>query len=354
VAGSCWYYLRYLDPDNGRQFCDRKAERYWMAPTADNDIGGVDIYVGGAEHAVLHLLYARFWHKVLYDLGCVSTPEPFAKLFNQGMILSFTYRDSRDVSWPHDQVDLTGEAPVLKATGEKLTVSVEKMSKSLRNVVTPDEVIGQYGADTFRLYEMFMGPLDASKPWNTQDVPGVYRFLNRVWRMIVGSEDQKALLSEGDGDQAVEKALHRLIRKVGEDIVAMKFNTAIAAMMEFINVVYKAGRIEKGQAERFVLLLAPFAPHIAEELWRQLGHDGSLAYEPWPAYDESMLVEDTIELPVQVNGKLRARITVPANASQEEIVDAALSNERIAELVQGKEIIKKIVVPGKLVNIVVK
>ena len=361
-AGSCWYYLRYLDSGNGNHFCGPVAERYWLAPTADNDIGGVDLYVGGAEHAVLHLLYARFWHKVLHDLGCVSTSEPFAKLFNQGMILSFTYRDGRDVSWPHDQVDLTGEAPVLKATGEKLTVSVEKMSKSLRNVVTPDEVIGQYGADTFRLYEMFMGPLDASKPWNTQDVPGVYRFLNRVWRMIVGSEDQKALLSKGDGggegDPAVEmemeKALHRLIRKVGEDIVAMKFNTAIAAMMEFINVVYKAGRIEKGQAERFVLLLAPFAPHIAEELWQQLGHDGSLAYEPWPAYDESMLVEDTIELPVQVNGKLRARITVPANASQEEILNAALSNERIAEMVQGKEIIKKIVVPGKLVSIVVR
>jgi leucyl-tRNA synthetase len=359
-AGSCWYYLRYLDSGNGNHFCGPVAERYWLAPTADNRIGGVDLYVGGAEHAVLHLLYARFWHKVLYDLGCVSTSEPFAKLFNQGMILSFTYRDGRDVSWPHDQVDLTGEAPVLKATSEKLTVSVEKMSKSLRNVVTPDEVIGQYGADTFRLYEMFMGPLDASKPWNTQDVPGVYRFLNRVWRMIVGSEDQKALLSEGggEGDPAVEmemeKALHRLIKKVGQDIVAMKFNTAIAAMMEFINIVYKAGRIEKGQAERVILLLAPFAPHIAEELWKQLGHDGSLAYEPWPAYDESMLVEDTIDLPVQVNGKLRARITVPANASQEEILNAALSNERIAEMVQGKEIIKKIVVPGKLVNIVVK
>jgi leucyl-tRNA synthetase len=333
----------------------------------------VDLYVGGAEHAVLHLLYARFWHKVLHDLGCVSTSEPFAKLFNQGMILSFTYRDGRDVSWPHDQVDLTGEAPVLKATGEKLTVSVEKMSKSLRNVVTPDEVIGQYGADTFRLYEMFMGPLDASKPWNTQDVPGVYRFLNRVWRMIVGSEDQKALLSKGDGggegDPAVEmemeKALHRLIRKVGEDIVAMKFNTAIAAMMEFWNVVCKerdwiaqrewvSGVILKSQFERFVLILAPFAPHLAEEIWGRLGHEQSLAYEPWPAYDESMLVEDTIELPVQVNGKLRARITVPAGAGQDEILQAALANERIAEMVQGKEIIKKIVVPGKLVSIVVR
>jgi len=353
-AGSCWYYLRYLDPDNGRQFCDRHAERYWMAHSADNKVGGVDLYVGGAEHAVLHLLYSRFWHKVLHDLGFVSTGEPFARLFNQGMILSFTYRDGRDVSWPHDQVDLTGEAPVLKATGEKLAVSVEKMSKSLRNVVTPDDVIRQYGADTFRLYEMFMGPLDASKPWNTQDVPGVHRFLNRVWRMILGSEDAKPMLSQEPGDQAVEKTLHRLTKKVGEDIVALKFNTAIAAMMEFINVVYKAGRIGKGQAERFVLLLAPFAPHIAEELWRQLGHGESLAYEPWPAVDKAMLVEDTIELPVQVNGKLRARITVPAAAGQDEILQAALANERIAEMVQGKEVVKKIVVPGKLVNIVVK
>jgi leucyl-tRNA synthetase len=353
-AGSCWYYLRYLDSGNARQFCDRRIERYWLAPTADNDIGGVDLYVGGAEHAVLHLLYSRFWHKVLYDLGCVSTSEPFAKLFNQGMILSFTYRDGRGVSWPHDQVDLTGEAPILKATGEKLAVSVEKMSKSLRNVVTPDEVIEKYGADTFRLYEMFMGPLDASKPWNTQDVPGVHRCLNRVWRMVLGSEDQKALLADGAGPADVEKALHRLIKKVGDDIVAMKFNTAIAAMMEFINVVYKAGRIGKGQAGRLVLLLAPFAPHIAEELWRHLGHEGSLAYEPWPACDEAMFAEDTIELPVQVNGKLRARITVPAAASQDEILQAALANERIAEMVQGKEIIKKIVVPGKLVNIVVR
>jgi leucyl-tRNA synthetase len=353
-AGSCWYYLRYLDSGNGNRFCGPAAERYWLAPTADNAVGGVDLYVGGAEHAVLHLLYSRFWHKVLYDLGFVSTSEPFAKLFNQGMILSFTYRDGRGVSWPHDQVDLTGQTPVLKATGEKLAVSVEKMSKSLRNVVTPDEVIEKYGADTFRLYEMFMGPLDASKPWNTQDVPGVHRFLNRVWRMILGSEDQKSLLADGAGPADVEKALHRLTKKVGEDIVAMKFNTAIAAMMEFINVVYKAGRIGKGQAERLVLLLAPFAPHIAEELWEQIGHDGSLAYEPWPAYDEAMLAEDTIELPVQVNGKLRARITAPAAASQDDILRAALAHERIAEMVQGKEVVKKIVVPGKLVNIVVR
>jgi len=352
-AGSCWYYLRYLDAGNDEQFCDPRAEQYWMGPTGDG-LGGVDLYVGGAEHAVLHLLYARFWHKVLFDLGHISTPEPFGKLFNQGMILSFTYRDSRDVSWPYEKVDLTGETPVLKETGEKLTVSIEKMSKSLRNVVTPDDVIAKYGADTFRLYEMFMGPLDAAKPWNTQDVPGVHRFLNRTWRMILGSEDQKSMLCDAGGDPDVEKALHRLIQKVGDDVLAMKFNTAIAAMMEFVNVVYKAGKIERGQAERLVLLLAPFAPHICEELWQQLGHEGSMAYEPWPTYDESMLAENTVELPVQVNGKVRARITVPVDADKDTILQAALAQERIAEMTAGKQIVKQIVVPGKLVNLVAK
>ncbi len=352
-AGSCWYFLRYLNSDNNEQFCDPQAEQYWMGPTGDG-IGGVDLYVGGAEHAVLHLLYARFWHKVLYDLGHVSTPEPFAKLFNQGMILSFTYRDARGVSMSYDQVDLTGETPVLKTTGEKLTTTIEKMSKGLRNVVTPDDVVAQHGADTLRLYEMFMGPLDSSKPWNTQDVPGVHRFLNRAWRMIVGDEDQKPMLADSDGDPDVEKALHRLVKKVGEDIVAMKFNTAIAAMMDFVNVAYRAGRIEQSQAERFLLLLAPFAPHIAEELWQRLGHAESLAYEPWPKYDEAMLVEDTVEIPVQINGKLRARINVAADADKDAILEAALAEERIAEMTAGKQVVKQIVVPGKLVNLVVK
>ncbi len=205
-----------------------------------------------------------------------------------------------------------------------------------------------------RLYEMFMGPLDSSKPWNTQDVPGVHRFLNRAWRMIVGDEDQKPMLADADGDPDVEKALHRLVKKVGEDIVAMKFNTAIAAMMDFVNVAYRAGRIEQSQAERFLLLLAPFAPHIAEELWQRLGHAESLAYEPWPKYDESMLVEDTVELPVQINGKLRARINVAVDADKDAILEAALAEERIAEMTAGKQIVKQIVVPGKLVNLVVK
>ncbi|MEN6663764.1 MAG: leucine--tRNA ligase [Phycisphaerae bacterium] len=353
-AGSCWYYLRYLDPDNDNRFVDAGIEKYWMAPSETNRSGGVDLYVGGAEHAVLHLLYSRFWHKVMFDLGHVSTSEPFGKLFNQGMITSFTYRDRRGISMPYDAIDFTGDKPILKATGEELAISVEKMSKALKNVVNPDDVIGQYGADTFRLYEMFMGPLDASKPWNTRDVPGVHRFLQRVWRMIAGAEENAPLLSAEAPDEQVERALHRLIKKVGEDYRAMKFNTAIAAMMEFVNAVFKAGRIARGQAERFVLLLAPMAPHVAEELWLVLGHENSLAYEPWPAFDEAMIVENTVELAVQVNGKMKARITAPADAAEADVIAAALADPAVAAAVQGKQMVKKIVVPGRLVNLVVK
>ena len=364
-AGSCWYYLRFLDPKNTKALCDRKVEQYWMAPPAkaargrEDGIpslqsagGGVDLYVGGAEHAVLHLLYARFWHKVLYDLGCVSTPEPFARLFNQGMILSFAYRDRRGVYVGYEDVDTSGERPRHKKTGEELSEGIEKMSKSLKNVVTPDEVIGQYGADTIRLYEMFMGPLEGSKPWNTRDVPGVHRFLHRVWRMICGSDDQAALLGEGGED--IERALHRLVRKVGADIPAMKFNTAIAAMMEFVNAVYKGGSVSKGQAERFVLVLAPFAPHIAEELWQRLGHKATLAQEPWPRFDPAMVAESEVELPVQVNGKVRGRITVAADAAEGDVIAAAMAEPKVASAIAGKAIVRRIVVPGKLVNLVVK
>ena len=392
-AGSCWYYLRYLDPKNDGRLVGVEAERYWMDDT------GVDLYVGGAEHAVLHLLYSRFWHKVLYDRGCVSSPEPFGRLFNQGMITSFTYRDRRGVSIAYDKVDLAGEKPVHKETGEVLAVSIEKMSKALKNVINPDDVIRQHGADTFRLYEMFMGPLEASKPWNTRDIPGVHRFCQRVWRMILGDEERAGMVGAGVAgvspasstgvpavsitgvppvsgggtgfparaaqpgkavppapvpQDEVERALHRLIKKVGEDIEAMKFNTAIAAMMEFVNTVYAEGRITVSQAERFVLVLAPFAPHLAEEIWQRLGHGQSLAHEPWPTFDPARLVEATVEIPVQVNGKLRGRVTVPADADADAIVAAALADARIAELTAGKTIVKKIVVPGKLVNLVVK
>jgi len=359
-AGSCWYYLRFLDPHNDNALVDPEIERYWMGPSAKSatrtlqSLAGVDLYVGGAEHAVLHLLYARFWHKVLYDLGFVSTSEPFGRLFNQGMIRSFAYRDRRGVYVGYDKVDLSGDRPRHKDTLEELAESVEKMSKSLKNVVNPDEVIAQYGADTFRLYEMFMGPLEASKPWNTRDVPGAHRFLNRVWRMILGDEDNRPLMSDQSGAEEVERALHRLIRKVGEDIESMKFNTAIAAMMDFVNTVFRVGAVSREQCGRFVLVLAPFAPHIAEELWQRLGHDRSLSREPWPAYDEAMLADETLHLGVQVNGKLRGRITVAAGASSDEVLQAALADPKIAAAVKGRNVVKKIVVPGKLVSLVVK
>jgi len=352
-AGSCWYYLRYLDNANDETFVDPAVEQYWMAPSEANPTGGVDLYIGGAEHAVLHLLYARFWHKVLFDLGLVSTVEPFGRLFNQGMIRSFAYRDQRGVYLGYDEVDATGDTPVHAATGEEVTESIEKMSKSLKNVVNPDVVIGDYGADTFRLYEMFMGPLEASKPWNTRDVPGVHRFLQRTWRMVCGGEELEDLLADAP-DADVERALHKVIKKVGEDYEAMKFNTAIAAMMEFVNAVFRAGKITTDQAERFTLILAPLAPHIAEELWQRLGHESSLAYEPWPAHDEAMLVETTVELAVQVNGKMRGRITVPADATDDDVIALALAQEKVAADVEGKTIVKKIVVPGRLVNLVAR
>jgi leucyl-tRNA synthetase len=313
----------------------------------------VDLYVGGAEHAVLHLLYARFWHKVLYDLGHVSTPEPFARLFNQGMIRSFAYRDGRGVAIGYDDIDFRQDGAFLKATGERLTEDGQKMSKSRGNVVNPDQVITEYGADSMRLYEMFMGPLEASKPWNTRDVPGVNRFLQRVWRMIVGDQDNRSMLAE-PGAEDIERALHKTIKKVGGDIEAMRFNTAISAMMEFVNAVYRASRLSKSQARRFVLILAPFAPHLAEDLWQQLGGGESLAYEPFPDYDDALLADQTLELPVQVNGKLRSRIVVAADAGQAAVLAAALADGKIAASLVGKEIVKKIVVPGKLVNIVVR
>ena len=358
-AGSCWYYLRYLDPDNDEHFCDPEIEKYWMGASQDNPLGGVDLYIGGAEHAVLHLLYARFWHKVLYDLGHVTSPEPFGKLFNQGMIRSFAYRDPRGVCVGYDDIDISGDRPLQKSTGAELTESVEKMSKSLKNVVNPDDVIADYGADTFRLYEMFMGPLDASKPWNTRDIPGMHRFLRRVWRMVAGDEDSdgnvtESLIVGGGADEDIERQLHKLIKKVGEDYDALKFNTAIAALTEFVNAVYRAGGVTTDQAERFVLLLAPMAPHICEELWRILHHDETLAYEPWPAFDEEMLAVDSLELPVQINGKLRGRITIAANATSDQILQAAKADPKVASALEGKEIIKEIVVPNRMVNLVVK
>ena len=348
-AGSCWYYLRYCDPHNDERFVGEDAERFWMG----ND--GVDLYIGGAEHAVLHLLYTRFWHKVLFDLGQVSTPEPFHKLFHQGMIVSHAYQRSDKSLVPVDQVKNTGTddkpAYIETATGEPVTQINAKMSKSLKNVVNPDDVIEEYGADTFRLYEMYMGPLDAAKPWNTRDIVGLYRFLQRAWRLII-DEQTGAVRTTDTPDPDIEKKLHRTIHKVTGDIDRLGFNTAIAALIEFVNA---ADILTDDQADRFVRTLAPFTPHIAEELSHRLGRQeqlGSVALQTWPTWDDALLVDDEIEIPVQILGKLRSKITVPADADESTMRERALADERIAKLIEGKTVRKVIVVPGRLVNIV--
>ncbi|MEK4171989.1 MULTISPECIES: leucine--tRNA ligase [unclassified Lysinibacillus] len=312
-AGSSWYFLRYIDPTNTEAIADPELLKRWLP---------VDIYIGGAEHAVLHLLYARFWHKVLYDLGVVHTKEPFHKLFNQGMIL--------------------GEGN-------------EKMSKSKGNVVNPDEIISSHGADTLRLYEMFMGPLEASVAWSTNGLDGARRFLDRIWRLFVNEEDG-AISSkiQVSNDQTLEKAYHQTVKKVTEDYEGIRFNTAISQMMVFINDCYKADVIPAEYAEGFVKMLAPMAPHIAEELWQLLGHDSTLSYEQWPTYDETKLVDDEVEIAVQVAGKVRAKIVVAKDASKEDIEKVALADEKVQEYMAGKNLVKIIVIPSKLVNIVVK
>jgi leucyl-tRNA synthetase len=346
-AGSCWYYLRFVDAQHTDRFCDAEAERYWMP---------VDLYIGGAEHAVLHLLYARFWHKVLHDLGYVTTREPFRKLFNQGMIQSFAYRDSRGmVVGPH-KVEQRGEDRfVLKETGEPVTRIVAKMAKSLRNVVTPDDVIAEWGADTFRLYEMYMGPLEASKPWNTRDVPGLSKLCQRTWRLVVDESTGKLspALTEEAPDTATLRALHKLIKRVTEDIEQLKFNTAIAAIFDFVNFMTPRRQRPRAVIEPFVLVLSPFAPHLAEELWRRLGRDKTLAYDPWPTHDEKLARDEEVEIGVQINGKVRARVMVAADADEETIRTAALAEGKVAAAIAGKTIRKLIVVKGRLVNIVV-
>jgi leucyl-tRNA synthetase len=358
-AGSCWYYLRYIDPRNRKHPWDPAKERYWMP---------VDLYIGGAEHAVLHLLYARFWHKVLFDRGYVSTEEPFARLVNQGMILGEMeyYAVSHgpegvrtETRIPSDEIDLSGKRPVwTKDPAAEINTVTHKMSKSRGNVINPDEVIDDYGADALRLYEMFMGPLEATKPWSMKGVEGVYRFLGRGWRMIVDFEAHEIRLDERvrdvppTPDQA--KLVARTAAAVTDDIEALRFNTAISRLMEFVNAFTGDDIRPRAAMETFVLLLSPFAPHLGEELWQILGHNSSLAYEPWPAYDPALLVDDTIEVPVQVNGKLRGRVTVAADADSADLEEAARSDPKIAELLAGKSLAKVVVVPGKLVNFVVR
>lgn len=379
-AGSCWYYLRYIDPENSDCFVDPEKEQAWMP---------VDLYIGGAEHAVLHLLYARFWHKVLYDRGHVTTKEPFQRLVNQGMILGemeFTvYRDA-DNQWiganevsrgddgsyrqqdgtevqlvklTEDQVSKKGDTFVL---AEDDTIRVDgrsfKMSKSRGNVINPDEIVDGYGADSLRLYEMFMGPLTATKPWSMSGVNGVKGFLDRVWRMVINDRAESLELNEAVSDTTPDddalKVLHKTIKAVTKDTENLDFNTAIARMMEFVNYFTKQSVRPKGVLQQFVLLLSPYAPHIAEELWELLGATTTLAYEPWPICDESILVESTIEIPIQIKGKVKSRISVAADISKEDLEQAARDDEKMQQLLSDSEVIKVIVVPGRLVNFVTK
>ncbi len=312
-AGSCWYYLRFIDPTNDAVFCDPQLEKYWMP---------VDLYVGGSEHAVLHLMYARFWHKVLYDLGHVSTPEPFMKLRHQGIILG---EDNR------------------------------KMSKSRGNVVNPDDVVGRYGADAMRLFEMFMGPLEEMKPWSTNGVEGVFRFLNRVWRLFVDDEDRlDARIKDVAASADIERVFHATVKKVGEDIEGLRFNTAISQLMIFVNEVMKAEERPRAMLDQFILLVAPFAPHLAEELWSRFGHTASLALEPWPVFDPAKIATSTVEVVLQVNGKVRSKMAVAVGMDDAGLEAAARADEAIRKHLEGKQVVRVIVVKDKLVNIVVR
>jgi leucyl-tRNA synthetase len=344
-AGSCWYYLRYADPHNRDALAGKAAERYWLGD-------GVDLYVGGAEHAVLHLLYARVWHQILHDLGQVSAPEPFRKLFHQGLILSSAYQREDKSLVAIDQVEERSEGVfVEKESGEPVTQISAKMSKSLRNVINPDDVIASFGADTFRLYEMYMGPLEASKPWNTRDITGLLRFLQRAFRLVIDEQSGATVLADNEHAE-VEKQLHRAVAKVQNDVERLAFNTAIAALIGFVNTATTSGGLTKSQAERFARLLAPFAPHMAEELWHKLGMPGLVSLAAWPRYDEALLRDQEVEVPVQIMGKVRHRIMVPADADAATLEKLALADAKVQELLAGKTVRKVIAVPGKLINLV--
>ncbi len=340
-AGSCWYYLRFIDPHNENDIFDKEKEKYWMP---------VDLYIGGAEHAVLHLLYSRFWHKVLFDLGIVSTEEPYQKLFNQGMILAFAYETETGAKVASDMVEEREGKFYHKETGAQLRQIVAKMSKTLKNVVNPDDVTSRYGADSLRLYEMFMGPLDVTKPWDDKGVKGVFGFLSRSFRFISGPEN----ITEGEEDQEVLKGLHQTIKKVQSDIENLRFNTAISAMMIFMNLVTKKGKITRNSAIAFTKILSPFAPHLAEELWNQMGNNNTLAYEPWPEVNEVYLKEDVFEYPVSFNGKMRFKITFGINTDKDAIIKTILSDPRTLKWLDGKEPANIIVVPNRIINIVIK
>ena len=347
-GGSCWYYLRYLDAHNDKQFCSKEAENYWMP---------VDLYIGGAEHAVLHLLYARFWHKVLYDLGLVSTKEPFQRLVNQGMITSFAFQRKNKTLVPTDEVEQKEDGKYYeKATGEELEQIVAKMSKSLKNVVNPDDEIKAYGADSVRMYEMFMGPLTMSKPWSTQGIVGIHRFLEKVWSVsekpmtdidLSGHLEDKALIS-------ARKTFAQTIKKVTEDTSTLNFNTAISQMMIFINEISKLPEIPKSMWSDFVKILSPYAPHLGEELWQKLGNNNTIAYESWPSINEDFAKDDAKTIVVMVNGKKRDTFEAPVDTNQETLKQMAFDREAVKKFTDGHEIVKTIVVPNKIVTIVVK
>ncbi len=347
-AGSCWYYLRYLDPKNDKEFCAAEKEKYWMP---------VDLYVGGAEHAVLHLLYARFWHKVLYDIGVVSTKEPFHRLVNQGMITSFAYQRKDKTLVPVDEVEDKGNnVYVEKATGQELTQVVAKMSKSLKNVVNPDEEIKLYGADSVRMYEMFMGPLTMSKPWATQGIVGIHRFLEKVWGVAEKPYSDLDIFGKLEDENLIElrKLYAKTVEKVTNDTDTLNFNTAISQMMIFINAVSKLNEIPKTMWEGFVKMLSCYAPHLGEELWERLGHKGTIAYETWPTVDAGLSADDQKTIVVMINGKLRDKFNAAPGTSQADLIAAARQTEGAKKFLEGKTEVKVVCVPDKLVNIVVK
>ena len=346
-GGSCWYYLRYLDPKNNDAFCSKEAENYWMP---------VDLYVGGAEHAVLHLLYARFWHKVLYDCGLVSTKEPFQRLINQGLITSFAFQRKNKTLVPTDEVEEKDGKYIEKATGEEVEQIIAKMSKSLKNVVNPDEMIDQYGADSVRMYEMFMGPLTVSKPWNTQGLVGINRFLDKVWQVSEKPMADIDITAKIEDKTLVElrKTYAKTVAKVTKDTANLDFNVAISQMMIFINEASKVEKMPKAMWEGFVLMLSPYAPHLGEELWEKLGHTKTNAYEAWPTFSEEYCKEDTKEIVVMINGKLRDKFEAASDADDETLKARAVETEGYKKFTEGKEIVKVIVVKGKMVNFVAK
>lgn len=357
-AGSSWYQMRYIDPTNSDAFCDIDNERYWTGPRPEvhgpNDPGGVDLYVGGVEHAVLHLLYARFWHKVLFDLGHVSSKEPYRRLYNQGYIQAYAYTDSRGVYVPAEEVEeRDGE---FFYHGEKVNREYGKMGKSLKNAVAPDDIAENFGADTLRVYEMSMGPLADSRPWATKDVVGAQRFLQRLWRLVVNENTGEVAVVDAELGKKDLQQLHRTIAGVRDDYENLRVNTVVAKLIEYVNYLTKnyPDGAPRAAVEPIAVMVAPVAPHIAEELWTRLGHEGTITFVSFPSFDEKYLVDDEIELPVQVNGKVKSRVQVAADISQDDAVAAALADDKVLAAIGEKSVVKKIVVPGRMINLVVK